>query len=73
MRINIPTDREFRERLTAVRRELRAASDAWTNLRLGALGDGSKLSDVYAAAERAQHEAFELKQLFTLDGDTDGG
>lgn len=56
-----------------MRRELRAASDAWTNLRLGALGDGSKLSDVYAAAERAQHEAFELKQLFTLDGDTDGG
>lgn len=60
----MPTDKEFKEQLKKVRAALRRADEAWLQARLGALGDGRNLSDVYAEAETAQHEAFELKQLF---------
>jgi hypothetical protein len=63
----VPTDKEFREALRVVRREMRSAQNAWDNFRMGPVGDGSKLTDVYAALERAQHAAFDTKELFSLE------
>lgn len=64
MRLSELTEKQVREAATKVRRELRQAEDA---------AFSGRRSDAYAAAERAQEAAFELKQLFGLDAtETEG-
>lgn len=58
MRLSELTEKQVREAATKVRRELRSAEDA---------AFSGKRADAYAAAERAQEAAFELKQLFGID------
>lgn len=55
--VNNITPREVQRAATVVRKELRACEEA--NMR-------GKRKEAYAAAERAQEAAFELKQLFAL-------
>lgn len=57
------TDKQFREAVRAVKKELRAAEAAWSDLRMGPYGSGKTIVDVYAALERTQHAAFDAKHL----------
>ncbi len=63
--MSFPTRAEFNRAVTAVREELHAANVAYMNVytRRSEVSP----SDIYAACERAQQAAFELKQLFTVD------
>jgi phage-related protein len=54
--LNETSSKEIRELAADVRRNIRAAVDD---------GEAGKRSEAYAAAERAQHYAFDLKQLFS--------
>lgn len=60
MRLNQLTPKQVRDATAAVRRALRECDDA---------AFSGRRREAYAAAERAEHAAHELKQLFTLTAD----
>lgn len=60
-----PNQKQFREAMRAIKREIRAAEAAYSNLQMGSYApEPAKPTDVYAALERAQHAAFDAKNLF---------
>lgn len=61
--VNVPSDASVKRALREMRRQLSDVDRMWRDWQLGPLGGGSKLFDVYTAAENAQHAAFELKEL----------
>lgn len=62
-----PNDKQFREAMRKIKAELRAAESKWSNYRMGRYApEPATLTDVGAALERAQHAAFDAKDLFAL-------
>jgi hypothetical protein len=61
------TDKTVREAMREVRRTLRETSQAWDNLHMCPYAERSNyLNAAFAAAERLQEAAFDLKVLFSI-------
>jgi hypothetical protein len=66
--IRKPNQKQFREAMQTIKQELRAAESAWSNLQMGRFApDPATPTDVYAALERAQHAAFDAKNMFAVE------